>query len=268
MAGSFVPQLIEEPGDEIGGASGTKLRFHVQFQAKRDSNEFPFTIANEIVAAAIGQALGLNVPGVHSYLIGGTPYVLSHLIDRRSDMAKPTPPPVTSAGLARWVTEHPREVHGAILFDLFLANNDRAFGPDRRNLFLNSDDRLVLYDNANCCFYRNRPSAGIVAGIARLDAVEADPQAMFDMAHKGNTYFELLDTWEFIDFWFSRIQALPDFLFEDAVQRIPGYLARPTTTERQRLSQFLIARKRHLVDHIIRCQSSRFPRLPRRGDHA
>lgn len=267
MAGNFVPQMIEEPGDEIGGASGLKFRFQVQFQAKTDSELFPFTIANEIAAAAIGQALGLTVPSVLTYLIDGTSYVLSHLIDRRSDMAKPTPPPITSANLARWVGEHPREVHGAIMFDLFLANNDRAFGPDRRNLFIDSDDQLVLYDNANGCFYRNRPNAGIAAGISRLDSVEANLQAMFDMAHKNNTYFDLLDRWDLIDFWVDRIQALPDFLLADAVERTPEYLARPTPGERQRLSEFLIARKRYLADHIMRYQAC-FPRLPSRGGHA
>lgn len=177
-------------------------------------------------------------------------------------------PPATSQRLKGWVESHPREVHGAIVLDLFLANNDRAFGPERRNLFLDPQDRLVLYDNSNGCFYRNRPHAEITAGISRLDAVERDLDAMFDMAHKNNTYFQYLNDWAWFDHWFDRLRQLPEFVFENAVARIPRHLPRPTDQERDRLLRFLIARRRYLADHVNARRRTRFPGLPERGHHA
>ena len=125
--------------------------------------------------------------------------------------------------LAEYVDD-PDEVHAAIVFDLFVANNDRAFGPERRNLLLDSGGRLMLYDQGNACFYRPRPSAGILAGISRLDAVEADLDAMFDMAHKGNRYWEFLTDWSLVRDWCSRIEQLPDFLIKSIVDNVPEYL--------------------------------------------
>lgn len=93
------------------------------------------------------------------------------MIDR--DPEEESGAPATAKKLADYVAKNSFEIHGAIVFDLFVANNDRAFSPDRRNLLLDRGERLTLIDLGNCCFYRNRPDVGIVAGIPRLDAVEA-----------------------------------------------------------------------------------------------
>jgi hypothetical protein len=265
---SYLPQLIEQPGDEFGGASGTKKEFSVRFLGKTDNADFPFTIANEVVATAIGQIIGLHLPNILTYELGGVPHLFVHLLDKDPSMSKPTPPPATSQKIKEWVESHPLEVHGALVLDLFLANNDRAFGPERRNLFLDPRGNLVLYDNSNGCFYRNRVGAGISAGIPRLDAVEADLNAMFDMAHKHNTYFQYLRDWTLFDHWFQRLQGLPEFIIETVVARIPANVARPTSAERERLARFLIARREYLPDHVDANREKRFPDLPKRGKHA
>lgn len=262
---SYIEEIREQPGDPLGGASGNKRRFNVQFIAKANNPEFPFTVANEVVATQIGLALGLNLPAVLNYRIGDENLVFVQMIDRDPTMTKGPPAPAKTLGA--YINEHPQEVHGAIIYDLYVANNDRAFGPERRNLLLDGERRLLLYDQGNACYYRNRPHASITAGSARLNAIEANMSAMFDMAHKENHYFEFLTDWRLVEFWCERVRQLPDFLIEGIVDRLPRHLERPADDERDRLKKFLIARKERLMDDIIKWQAL-FRGMPERGAHA
>jgi hypothetical protein len=258
--GNVIRRIIEQPGDPLGGASGEKRKFGVDCIGKTDNEGWPFTIANEVVATQIGQALGLNLPTVLTHKTEvGEEWALIEYQNRV---------PKTASWIADYIKSHPQEVHGAIIFDLFVANNDRAFGPQRRNVSWDDQERMLLIDQGNACFYRNRDMVEIKAGIPRLDAVEKSLAAMNDMADKGNVYFQFLRDWKLVDFWCDRIRRLPDFLFEAAVGRIPSNFSRPTPAERARLVQFLIARKEYLCEHIIECRELMFPDLPAREDHA
>ncbi|RJP30961.1 MAG: hypothetical protein C4547_16180 [Phycisphaerales bacterium] len=257
-----IRQIKELPGDPIGGASGGKTFFDVRFLGKTSSPEFPYTVANEVVATQIGMSLGLNLPTVITHTVGGTTVALIQWMDRDPSMQEP--PLATAAALRDYVADHPDEVHGARIFDLFIANNDRAFGPMRRNLLLGDDGRLLLYDHGDACLYRPRPDANIRAGIPRLDAVESELPAMFDMDHKGNHYREFLTDWKLVDRWCERIRLLPEYLIRAAVARIPESSPQPDADERQRLVKFLIARRGYLLEHRVRWQVC-FPGLPRRG---
>ncbi|HKI33407.1 MAG TPA: hypothetical protein VKA46_16250 [Gemmataceae bacterium] len=257
-----ITEVTELPSDPLGGATGEKRRFRVEFLGKTGNADFPYTVANEVVATHLGIALGLNLPSVLTHRIGGTTCVLIQMVGRDPQMQQP--PPATSRVLAEYVKNHPDEVHGAIVFDLFVANNDRALGPERRNLLLDSDGRLLLYDQGNACFYRPRPGAGIRAGIPRLDAVEAELPALFDMDHKRNHDREFLTDWSLVERWCQRIASLPDFLIEGALGRVPADDSPPSPAERSSLRDFLIKRKGYLFDHILRWQSH-FPGLSPRG---
>lgn len=257
----YITEVSELPNDPLGGASGEKRRFRVEFLGKSANPDFPYTVANEVVATHLGIALGLNLPTVLTHTIGGTTYVLIQMVGRDPQMQQP--PPATSRAIADYVAHHAEEVHGAIVFDLFVANNDRALSPERRNLMLDGSGRLLLYDQGNACFYRPRPKAGIQAGIPRLEAVETSLPALFDMDHKGNHYREFLTDWALVERWCQKIAALPEFVIESAVGRVPVGLDPPSPVERQRLGDFLIRRKGYLLDHIQRWPD-RFPGLPAR----
>jgi hypothetical protein len=258
----YVEEIVEQPMDPLGGASGRKRRFRVQFLGKENNPEFPYTVANEVVATYLGIILGLNVPAVLTYRIHDQPLVFIQMLDRDPGMVQM--PPASSSSLSQFVSENPEAVHAAIIFDLFVANNDRAFGPLRRNLALDVGKRLFLYDQGNACFYRNRLQAGIVAGIPRLKAVARELPAMFDMSHKGNHYLEFLTNWTLVESCCQKIAELPDFVIRNVIERIPDYLARPDATERAALGEFLIGRKGYLIDHIIKW-ATLFPELPKRG---
>lgn len=128
---TYITEIREQPGDPLGGATGQKRFFNVRFLAKSNNEQFPFTIANEVVATHLGQALGLNLPTVLTFHVDGESLVFVQMVDRDPSMVPG--PPVTAQVLRDFVSTHPNDVHGAIVFDLFIANNDRAFGPERRN---------------------------------------------------------------------------------------------------------------------------------------
>ncbi len=262
MLNPFIKEVFEQPSDPLSGASGLKRFFAVEFIGKSNCGDFPYTVANEVVAAQLGIILGLNIPSVLTHSVANETFALIQRIDREPSMQ--AGPQATSPRLADYVATHLNEVHGAIVFDLFVANNDRAFGPVRRNVALDSRGNLSLYDFGNACYYRNRPRQGIAGGVSRLDSIEHDFLAMFDMDHKENHYREFLSEWNLVDQWCDRIAGLPDFAIESAVGRIPMDLSRPSPDERNRLIEFLCRRKRNLRELIER-HCDRFTGLPTRG---
>jgi hypothetical protein len=262
MIKPYIREFKELPGDPIGGASGAKRYFHVEFLGKPDSPDFPFTVANEVVATELGRALGLNVPSVITHSVDGDTLVLIQMLDRDSRLQQG--PPATAKALKESVEADPRAIHGAIVFDLYVANNDRAVGPERRNLALGPEGRLQLFDHGNACFYRPRPTAGVECGITRLTSVEADMKNLFDMDHKKNHFREYLTDWALVEEWCARIRQLPDFLVEGIVSRIPADLSRPTVEERRELARFLLKRRTYLFDQIAD-NPALFPGLPPRG---
>ena len=60
----YITELSEQPTDPLGGASGEKRPFRVEFIGKTGNADFPDTVANEVVASHLGIALGLNLPTV------------------------------------------------------------------------------------------------------------------------------------------------------------------------------------------------------------
>lgn len=248
----------ENPLDELGGATGTAAEFTIQFVGKVSKPEFPYTVANECIAAALGAALGLPVaPGITDE-VDGKPYFFCQKIRKHGNSQ--VGPPASTKAIENFVDANPLLVHGAIVFDLYIANNDRAFAPERRNLGLDDDSRLFLYDHGNCCFYRHRKSAGIIGGVDRLHAVEGSLDAMFDMDHKGNRYWELLADEKLVDHWIDRIKQIPDFMIDAFIEMIPPSTNPPNGQEREALADFLKKRRHYLRDQIM-ANNQHFPSL-------
>ncbi len=256
MDEDHIVEVRQLPRDLLGGASGPKERYGVLFIGKSNNESFPYTVANEIVCSWLGHALGLNVQIAIPHSVGGSDTVLIQYLPNHPVMAEG--PPATAAVVQHYIANRSFEVHGGIVFDLFVANNDRSFGPQRRNIRFAPDGRLVLIDFGNACFYRHRPSAEIVAGVPRLLAVEKSMQSLFDMAHKGNRYWDYLTDWNHIEEWCNRIQQIPEFTIKAAVDRIPE--ASASEVERTALVEFLTRRRGYLLAHIRSCKDA-FPGL-------
>src|SRR5437667_5030473 len=104
-----VTEITEVPGDPLGGASGSKRWFSAVHLGKSNEPDFPFTIANEIVASFIGATLGLRVPPVFPFGRGDNSLVLVQMSDRDARMQEG--PPATSRAIREYVDAHPEEVH-------------------------------------------------------------------------------------------------------------------------------------------------------------
>lgn len=268
--GKWTVRLIEEPDDPlgpdepIGGTTGKHEYFAVRFLGKRNNTpKYPFTVANEVVAGFIGQCLGQPVPTVIAHKTdSGHEVALSQWGDVYT---------MPTGDVPDFVREHPREVHGAIVFDLFIGNNDRAFTP-LANIKFDRSGRMFLFDHGSSCFYREQGGfnggPGIVAGIPRLNAVESSLTALDIHPHRRRDYFQRLTDWSLVEEWCERVRALPDFLLESAAAPIPREFSRPTLDERERLVSFFTNRKTRLLDDIRACQDAMFPGLPKRSSNA
>ena len=257
-------RIQELPPDNLGGASGEKRKFRVEFIGKAPSERFPHTVANEVVSSYIGTVLGFQIPTVIPHTIGGDSLAL--ILWMSPAARQQDGPPLTSRELSQYLAqdEHMDEVHGAIVLDLFLANADRSFGTQRRNLAVDqATGRLVLFDFGNALFYRHREHLGIQAGIPRLQSVTQSLRNMFDKEGKNpqDYYFQLLQRWELVEKWCARIRELPDYVVENAVTRIPAGIEPPTAEERRTLVEFLKHRRNYLLEHIRSCPEL-FPGLP------
>ena len=257
-------RIQELPADEYRGGSGEMRKFHLEFLGKTPSQPFPYTIANEVVSSHIGNVLGFNIPVVLPHRIDGEPLAL--VLWMKPAARQQEGPPLTSRALKEFVESHDEEIHGAIILDLYLGNSDRSFGPERRNIAVDETGRLLLFDFGNSLFYRQREHVGIEAGIPRLDAVEQDLRNMFDKQEKNpqNYYFQLLRNWGLVEKWCQRLEQLPDYVIESAVQRVPSDIEPPNNAERIRLVDFLKKRRHDLLSQI-RSNTDLFPGLAKGG---
>ncbi|HMH43866.1 MAG TPA: hypothetical protein VK557_10315 [Pyrinomonadaceae bacterium] len=244
------PLIQELPPDELGGASGARA-FYVYTVGKRNTPEYPYSVANEKVASELGRVIGLRIPEVLLYRDTGEWLAFSHFIARTE--SGETVPEGTAAEIAGFFERNPLELHGMICFDLFVCNNDRKTD----NLLVGDDQKVWLIDHANSLFYR--PAGEIRPGIARLTSVENDLKAMFDKPHR---FIGALNSWEHIDTWCERFSQIPSYFIQSIIENLPEGIL--TETERAFLFEFL-ERRKNRMGAIIQENQRLFPALRHRG---
>lgn len=244
------PTVVELPSDELGGASGARL-FHVLAVGKANTEAYPYSVANEKIASEIGRALGLPIPEVLLYRLSREWVAFSCFVEQTE--SGESAPSGTALQIESYYQSHPEELHGMICFDLFIGNNDRKTD----NLILGEDGVVRLIDHANSLFYR--PTSSTEAGIARLLAIQQNLSALFDKPH---WFLEGLQSWELIDEWCKRIEALPSYFIRSVVNNMPSGILKDE--DRQTVIEFLTTRK-NLMLGIIETNLSLFPNLHTRG---
>jgi hypothetical protein len=244
------PLTWELPQDELGGASGARL-FYVLTVGKRNTPQYPYSVANEKIASELGRMMGLRIPEILLYRVNDDWYAFSHFIKQTE--SGESVPVGTAAEIAAYFQANPAEFQCLICFDLFVCNNDRKTD----NLIIGEDKKVWLIDHANALFYR--PTNDIKPGIERLQSINTDLTAMFDKPHR---FIEALDSWEHIDMWCKRISQIPSHFIELIIENLPDGIL--TTEEREFLFEFLEERKKSIIN-TIESNQSLFQGLRKRG---
>jgi hypothetical protein len=173
----------------------------------KTNDQGPFTIANEIIAARLGRALGLPVPDGVVAEHSGKQYYLSLDVSKEGKTLPPIVPP-------DFVSACPRLAAGAVIFDIWIANSDRhasnvsfddAFTPPRPSFF--DHGHALLGGDGN-------------GGPHRLAAAESDLGCTGRPPMNGNRHvlIDLVSSAADLREWIDRVAELPDFQIDDACQ--------------------------------------------------
>jgi len=253
MLANDIDRIIELPEDPLGGTAGAKL-FQVAFAGKTSSEKFPYIVFNEKVAGEIGRMLGLYCPEVLIEPFTDRLYFFSRW--QETTRQGTILPPGSASEIAAFFRKNPEYVHGMIIFDLYVGNNDRR----RDNIVLRNDGKLALIDQGNALLYYRSSNSGALAGLERLEGLESDLRTMFDKPHQ---FLKALTDIAHVEFWMERIRQIPDFFIESLIQNLPE-MEYIDTEMKERTTAFLLDRRSYLMDHIIKHRDL-FPNFKEEG---
>ncbi|MBM4386351.1 MAG: hypothetical protein FJ088_01350 [Deltaproteobacteria bacterium] len=147
----------------------------------------------------------------------------------------------TSAQLSKFFNQNPDYIHGMIVFDYFVGNNDRK----RDNLVLRTDGKLALIDQGNSLLYYKRE--GCLYGAERLRRMELDPDAIFDQPYH---FIDYLNDSDLVKKWCEKIKQIPDFIIISLIENLPE-LENIDDNLKESSIDFLLNRREYLYTHII-----------------
>lgn len=234
----------ESPGINVDSTYTVKT----EALGKGRSDESPYLIANEWIAANIAQFLRLPVP----------PFALVAKRSRSTRMfasysyeGDTTPADVEPSILYE---RHPRLCAGIVLFDILVANCDRHRG----NLKVDkpaAPETVHLIDHDRAMF-------GVIAGngVQRLQDIQ-DRLGVTDAPESRDEWHclvELLASSDDMEHWLARIADIPDWLISEVCNDVHRIAI--TANERDEAIRFLQERRNNLGSLIHR-HRDRFPRV-------
>ncbi len=217
----------------------------------KSNDECPYTIANEIVCARIGQVLGLPVP---AGVLSQDPEKKLHYLSLNVGQEGRELPPIIPADFC---AEEPLLAAGIVVFDVLIANADRH----RKNLcrdttFDDEPPRVSVYDHGHALFGTDPPvgSERLELAANRLGCVDDDAC----IARDSCLIDQALDA-GLIGHWIERAAEIPSYVFQDICREIgetPGLNVDPI--EAQKLADWLAGRASGLSNLIWQNRGS-FP---------
>ena len=171
-----------------------------------------YTIANEIICARIGQALGLPIPAsVVAEDLSKKLYYLSLDVSREGK----TLPPIVPRD---FVEQDPWWAAGCFVFDVVVANGDRNVSNLSRDPGF-TPHRVSVFDHGHALLGTNPP-----IGRERLDLARDRLGCIADEAGIASDHvfrFQALDNGP-LDEWAKRVQKLPSYIIKDACRHASG----------------------------------------------
>lgn len=239
---------ITELGVSERGGMNAAVEARIGGVAKTNG-ESEFTIANEVIAARIGQVLGLPVPaGVIAEDAAKTHYYLSIDVSREGKSL----PPVMAADFC---DKEPWLAAGIVVFDVLTANGDRnASNLSRDPAF--DPPRVSVFDHGHALLGTNPPIGQERLELAtdRLGCVDDDAHIATDSVLVSQP----LDCGHLRE-WAERVAQIPPYVFGDICREIAKSPELGISAEvADWLADWLSARASNVGDLIWQNQSA-FP---------
>jgi hypothetical protein len=215
----------------------------------KTNDESPFTIANELICARIGQALGLPVPaGVVAESDAKTLYYLSLDVSYEEAQLPPIIP-------ADFVREEPWLAAGCVVFDILIANGDRNTGNLARDPNF-TPPRVSLFDHGHALL-----GTGGLTGLARLDRATDKLGCDGSDGDLGSpsAVIDHLSSESDLEAWVARIRELPSYLFGDACHSVAVSGRLNLDVDGASATSAWLSERRDALDRLICDNQGSFP---------
>jgi hypothetical protein len=203
--------------------------------AKPAEEKHPLQVVNELIGGDLGRAIRLPIPPGFVIMKDKKP----HHVSLNFSLTGEKPPPAAPTAIA---ADHPEEACGVILFDLWIANNDRH---EKNLAYEKSTKRLNLFDHGLALMCTKD-------GRSRLEGVDADVNRGLLTEHCLTP--ELVSGDGFA-VWFDRINQMPEWCLREAVLDTKSLGLEKDLADF--CVEFLLKRRLELMD-IIKANSDLF----------
>ncbi len=219
---------VDTWGDRVGAGATDPRYCTMGGVAKLNSEQLPFTVANEFICGRLGLVLGLPVtPGV----VARTDDDRLAYIALRFGHKGERPPPVIASDV---VADNPRESAGVIAFDTWVANPDRH----AENLaYVRDLAPLTMFDHSHALFGYNAQGAA-----ERLQSQRNQPLV-------EGCLCEHVTAGSHFRGWSERIAGVHDDTIRDLCRSmlVPGGI---TADESEAAHAFLVHRKGRILEFL------------------
>ncbi len=231
-------------GKQVGIGAGNVTYAELQAVVKSNQPIAPYCVPNELICGEIGRYLQLPIPP------GGLVEFENQVFFASLDfnLAGESLPPIVPATC---VEALPFLAAGVLVFDAFIANNDRH----PRNLSLDlsvKKPRLMVFDHGHALL-GDEPSKSV----ERFKRVE-DRLGIAGGEDSGGVPHCLLDhlkVADHLDAWLKRVEQVPGYVIEGVCERAVGLGI--TDAEAGAASDFL-KNRRHLLRSIVKANRAQF----------
>jgi hypothetical protein len=198
----------------------------------KTNDHSPYTIANEVIAARLGQCLGLPVPAGVVAEHSGRLFYLSLDVSKEGRAL----PPIIAGD---FVAAEPWLAAGAVIFDMWIANSDRHTGNISHDPAF-SPPRPAFFDHGHALLGTGDPN-----GLDRLRAAEGELGCVGRPPLEGNRHalLDLVSSAADLYAWAARVGELPDFVVADACANARELGLLPDDGTRDSLRDWLLLRK-------------------------
>jgi hypothetical protein len=243
---------FEQP---VGSGVTNAMWASVRAVLKRNSQDEPYCVPNELICGLLGQFLGLPVPPCGLFVEPRNPSVLSFgtmNFNLGGDNLPPADPDDCFTAYADPTHPRPDAVVGVLLFDVWVLNADRH----PRNLALDDSvtpAQLHVFDHSHAVFGQE--------GAARLHRLREE-LGIAGLTASGNRHclIDVVRSTAWFRFWLDRFLSVPRFVIADAVDRARS--SRLITAEEAGAAvEILWFRRERLADRLKE-HRDQFPNIP------